>query len=306
MSLFNLIVAKTIMHVPGPVVSLFARNYIAGTSLDDAVSVTRDLNRQGIMATIDVLGEFIRNREEALAFKKECLAILDRIQEEGLDANLSLKPTQLGLLLDRDFADTNLEEIVAHAKRLNNFVRFDMEDLACTNGTLASFRRLRESYSGHLGTALQAYLRRTPADIEALADGYLNVRLCKGIYDEPREAAWKDPAIIVRSFVSCLERLLQKGAYVGIATHDERVIFEALRLIAQYGLKREEYEFQMLLGVDEELRRMLVSQGHRLRVYVPFGTDWLPYCRRRLKENPAIARHALRQLFGLHGQAGNS
>lgn len=301
MSLFTQLVSKTIMHVPGPIVGHFAKGYIAGSKLDHAVAVTRDLNRQGMLSTIDILGEFITTMEQARFFKEQCLQILTAIHAEGLGSNLSLKPTQLGLSLDKEACYANLEEIVAHAAKLGSFVRIDMEDHPCTDDTLEFFRRLRAEYPGHVGTVLQSYLRRTPGDIEALADGELNFRLCKGIYNEPRMVAYKDPAVVNRNYVFCLEKLFQKQAYVGIATHDEKLVFEALRLIDQYGLQRDQYEFQMLLGVDEELRRILVKGGHRLRIYVPFGKDWLPYSRRRLKENPNIARHALRQMLGLHG-----
>jgi len=299
MSLFNLLVSKTIMHVPGPLVGYFAKGYIAGEQLDDAVRVSRDLNGQGMMTTIDILGEFITKTEEATFFKDKCLEILTAIDREGLDSNLSLKPTQMGLLLDPDLAYRNIREIVARAADLDSFVRIDMEDTECTTPTLDLYRRLREEFPGHVGTVIQAYLRRTLADIEALGDGEVNLRLCKGIYNEPRRHAYKDMRIINRSFVTSLERLLKSGAYVGIATHDEQLVFEALRLIGELGLDRDKYEFQMLLGVDEELRRILVEQGHRLRVYVPFGEAWLPYSRRRLKENPGIARHALRQMLGM-------
>lgn len=301
MSLFTQLVSKTIMHVPGPIVGHFAKGYIAGSKLDHAVALTRDLNRQGMLSTIDILGEFITTMEQARFFKEQCLQILATIHAEGLGSNLSLKPTQLGLSLDKGACFANLQEIVAQAARLGSFVRIDMEDHPCTDDTLEFFRRLRTEYPGHVGTVLQSYLRRTPADIEALADGELNFRLCKGIYNEPRRVAYKDPAVVNRNYVFCLEKLFQQKAYVGIATHDEKLVFEALRLIDQYGLQRDQYEFQMLLGVDEELRRILVAGGHRLRIYVPFGKDWLPYSRRRLKENPNIARHALRQMFGLHG-----
>jgi len=299
MSLFNLLVSKTIMHVPGPIVGLFARGYIAGEELKDAVVVTRDLNSKGMMATIDILGEFIKTKDEATFFKEQCLEILREITKQQLDANLSLKPTQMGLELDKDFAFTNIREIVALAAELNNFVRIDMEDHPCTDDTIEFFRRLREEFPGHVGVVLQSYLRRTLDDIESLSDGLLHFRLCKGIYNEPREVAYKDMAIINRSFVCCLDRMFEKGAYVGIATHDEKLVFEALQLVRKYDLKRDDYEFQMLLGVDPELRGLLVDQGHRLRVYVPFGKSWLPYSKRRLKENPSIAQHALRQMLGM-------
>jgi len=297
MSLFNWLVSKTIMHVPGPIVGLFAKAYIAGEELTDAVRVTRDFNGQGIMATIDILGEFITTEDEARFFKDQCLAILEAIDREKLDANLSLKPTQMGLLLDRDSAFDNIREIVARAAELDNFVRIDMEDIECTDATIDCYRRLREEFPNHVGLVLQAYLRRTPADVEALADAPMNFRLCKGIYNEPRTAAWKDMEIINRNFASILDRMFRHGAYVGIATHDEKLVFEALELIDKYGLTPEQYEFQMLLGVDPELRQLLVDQGHRLRVYVPYGTSWLPYSKRRLKENPNIARHAVLQIL---------
>ncbi|KAA0259217.1 proline dehydrogenase [Deferribacter autotrophicus] len=301
MGLLNFLISKSIMYIPGPIVGLFAKSYIAGPNLYDAVKVTHEMNNKNMMATIDILGEFISTKDEAKYFKERCIEILDTIDKEGLDANLSLKPTQMGLLLDKQFAFDNIREIVAHAKSLNNFVRIDMEDSPCTDDTLEFYRKLREEFPGHVGTVLQAYLRRTPDDIEKLSDGPLNFRLCKGIYNEPRKIAYKDPYIINRNYTYCLEKLFQKRAYVGIATHDEKLVFEALRLIEKYDYKKDEYEFQMLLGVDEELREIIVSAGHRLRVYVPFGKDWLPYSRRRLKENPNIGRHALRQLLGLHG-----
>jgi proline dehydrogenase len=303
MSLFNLLVSKTIMHVPGPIVGIFAKGYIAGEELKDAVSVTRGLNSKGMMATIDILGEFIKTRDEATYFKEQCFEILKGIDKEKLDANLSLKPTQLGLELDKEFAFANIREIVALAASLNNFVRIDMEDHPCTDDTIEFFRRLREEFPGHVGVVLQAYLRRTLDDIEHLSDGLLHFRLCKGIYNEPREVAYKDMAIINRSFVCCLDKMFEKGAYVGIATHDEKLVFESLQLIKKYGLKREDYEFQMLLGVDPGLREILVKEGHRLRVYVPFGKSWLPYSKRRLKENPSIAQHALRQMLGMKSKS---
>ena len=299
MSLFNYFVSKTIMHVPGALVGYFARNYIAGETLQEAVGVAKDLNSRGVMATIDILGEFIQSMDDARFFTDQCLEILEAIDRRKLEANLSLKPTQLGLLLDPQAAFENIRRIVARAADLNNFVRLDMEDRHCTDATLDLFRRLRVPYKGSLGTVLQAYLRRTMRDIDGLSDGYLNIRICKGIYNEPWQAAYKDPELINRNYVLCLQKLLEQGAYVGIATHDEKLIFEALHLIRALGLKRGQYEFQMLLGVREGLRDMLVAEGHRVRVYVPYGKSWLPYARRRLRENPVIARHALRQLLGI-------
>ncbi len=297
MSIFNYLVSRTIMHIPGPIVGFFAKGYIAGEQLSDAVKVGRKLNEQGMLLTVDILGEFIKTKAEAEFFKRQCLEILETITREKLDGNLSLKPTQMGLLLDEQFAYDNIREIVAKAAELDNFVRIDMEDIACTDQTLDFYRRLRDEFPKHVGVVLQAYLRRTPQDIEDLSDKPMHYRLCKGIYNEPRTAAWKDPETINRSFVECLELMFKHGAYVGIATHDEKLIFEALRLIKKYNLNPEQYEFQMLLGVDPELRQILVDAGHRLRVYLPYGESWMPYSRRRLKENPNIARHALLQML---------
>ncbi len=299
MSLFNFFVSKTIMYVPSPIVGFFAKGYIAGEDLGAAIATTKELNRKGMVATIDILGEFIKTREEATFFKQQCLDILNGIDKDDIDANLSLKPTQMGLELDKEFAFANIREIVALAASLNNFVRIDMEDHPCTDATLEFFRRLREEFPGHVGVVVQSYMRRTLDDIEELSDGLLNFRLCKGIYNEPRHIAYKDMAIINRNFTCCLEKMFEKKAYVGIATHDEILVFEAQQLINKFGLKRDEYEFQMLLGVDPELRDLLVEQGHRLRIYVPFGEKWMPYSRRRLKENPSIAKHALKQMLGM-------
>jgi len=299
MSLFNQIVSKSIMFVPGPIVSIFARKYIAGKALDDAVQVTRKLNSQGIKSTIDVLGEFISTKSEALWFKNQALEVLKTIRRNGIDANLSIKPTQMGLKLDPDFAYANIEELVAYAKSIHNFVRIDMEDISCTTQTINFYHRLRQAYAPHVGTVLQSYLRRTVDDIRGMSSAPMHIRLCKGIYNEPRQHAYKHPEVINRNYVLALEKLFEHKAYVGIATHDPVLIFEASRLIDKFGLKPSEYEFQMLLGVDEQLRHIITAQGHNLRVYVPYGSSWLPYAKRRLKENPDIARHAIKQMLGL-------
>jgi len=290
------------MHVPKPIVSHFAKGYIAGSTLADAVRVSRDLNHQNMMTTIDILGEFITRIDQAVAFKDAGLEILRTIEREKLDANLSIKPTQMGLLLDKERCYELIHELVKEAKQLNNFIRIDMEDIETTDDTLEVFNRLRQEFPGHVGTVLQSYLRRTPQDIIDHRDGFQNYRLCKGIYVEPRSHAWKHPDAINGNFTESLRLLFEQGAYVGIATHDELLIYEAMNLIRQYGLKPDQYEFQMLLGVDEEMRQIILDNGHRLRIYVPYGEDWLPYSKRRLKENPTIAQHALKQMLGLNKQ----
>jgi proline dehydrogenase len=299
MTLFDQLISKTIMHVPGPLVGIFAKKYIAGPTLQDAVQVSRDLNRQSIMTTIDVLGEFITTKDEATVFKQQAMEVLKTIDKSGIDSNLSIKPTQMGLELDKEFALENIREIVSYAKSLGNFVRIDMEDISCTDATLEIYDRLRQEFHPHVGTVLQSYLRRTVNDIRNLQGKPMNIRLCKGIYREPREHAYKHPDVVNLNYVYALEKLFQAKAYTGIATHDSRLVFEATRLIEKYDLNREDYEFQMLLGVDEQMRKIIVDQGHRLRVYVPYGRSWLPYAKRRLKENPDIAKHGLRQILRL-------
>jgi proline dehydrogenase len=242
-----------------------------------------------MLATVDVLGEEIRVRAEAEAIARAYLEVLAAIERERLDANVSVKPTALGLKLDRGLCRELLERVVVDARERVSFVRIDMEDSSTTDDTLALYRALREAGHDNVGVVLQAYLRRTAADVAALADLTPNVRLCKGIYNEPPELAFKDPEQIRASFVALLERLLDGGSYVGIATHDEWLLKRALEQVVRRKLDREQYEFQMLLGVREQRRDALVRAGHRLRVYVPFGRQWYAYSLRRLQENPSIA-----------------
>ena len=303
MSLFDNLVRYGMPFVPKPIIGKVAKRYVAGEEVSDAVRTIRELNEEGAMATVDVLGEEVHDPARAQTAVDQYLGLLETIDTESLDANVSIKPTMLGLKIDQALCEENLAAIAGRASELDSFVRIDMEDHTCTDDTLEFFRRLREEFPGHVGVVLQSYLRRTLDDIEALSDGLLHFRLCKGIYNEPREIAYKDMTIINRSFVCCLEMMFEKGAYVGIATHDEKLIFESLQLIRKYRLQRDDYEFQMLLGVDQELRDLLVKDGHRLRVYVPFGKSWLPYSKRRLKENPSIAQHALRQMLGMKSKS---
>ncbi len=291
MSLFNRSVSLFIDKIPPGAIAPFAKRYIAGPELRDAVNLTKKLNSQGAMTTIDVLGEFVSTVDETIHFRNLAIRVLEEIDRNKLDANLSLKLTQMGLKISKALCIENVEKIFEKAKELGIFVRMDMEDSSCTDDTLEIYRTYRDKFN--IGTVLQAYLRRTIDDIEKLSDGRLNIRLCKGIYIEPREIAYQEKDIVRDNYIFCLEELFKRKAYVGIATHDEYLIFHAERLIRKYQLKRDEYEFQMLLGVDEQLRKIILNRGHRLRVYVPFGKDWLPYSIRRLKENPNIIKSAL-------------
>ena len=278
-------IARLLPAVPRPVVRRLSSPYIAGPSLDDAVRVVKRLGSEGKLATIDVLGEEIANEGEAAAIAEAYHAVLERIDREGLDANISVKLTGLGLELDEGLCRRNLEALVVDAADRGNFVRIDMEDSGTTDATLRIYRELREAGHSNLGVVLQAYLRRTLGDVPGLA----NVRVCKGIYVEPLELAFHDPDEIRGSYLATLDALLNEGAYVGIATHDEQLIRRALQRSAARGLPRDEIEFQMLLGVRAARGDELVKAGHRLRVYVPFGTHWYEYSIRRLQETPKIA-----------------
>ena len=284
--------------VPKPIVGYFSKRYIAGTSVDDALRVARALRAEGAMATLDILGEFIESMDEADRNAQAYIALVRRIRQDNVpDTNVSVKLTAFGLLLDRGRCLANTRELVRVAAEAGNFVRIDMEDAACTSATLEIYRTLRAEFPGRVGVVLQSRLRRTIADVVSLTTEPANFRLCKGIYLEPREIAYTDPELIRANFTLALQTMLERQAYVGIATHDERLVFEATRLLRKYAVPRERYEFQMLLGVEEELRRILLREGHRLRVYIPFGEQWYAYSVRRLRENPQIAGYAFKAIF---------
>jgi proline dehydrogenase len=272
--------------VPRPFVQLFSSRYIAGATLDEAVRVVRGLNADGMLATIDVLGEEIAHADEARAITYTYLEVFDAIQREQLDANVSVKLTALGLELSYDLCKENVREVLGQGR----FVRIDMEDATTTDATLRLYRELREAGHDNVGVVLQACLRRTLGDVRALADLRPSVRLCKGIYIEPPSLAYTGAGSIRTSFVQCLDALLDCGAYVALATHDEALI--------QEGLRREVPEFQMLLGVREDRARELVAAGHPVRIYVPFGEQWYAYSLRRLQENPAMATTIARSTLG--------
>ena len=300
MAALDYILSRSLPFVPRPIVRRFSRPYIAGDTLDDAVRVVRALNDGGVMTTLDVLGESVTSRALAEGAVRDYGDALRRIRLERLDSNISIKLTQLGLKLDFEFCLEKVRALCRAAGELGNFVRLDMEDSSCTTATLDLYRRLRDEGLANLGVVLQAYMRRSLADVRALPAG-ANVRLCKGIYVEPREIAYKDRAVVNRNYVRLLEELLDRGFYVGIATHDEELVWQAADLVDRRRLPRQAYEFQMLLGVDRDLRSLIRKEGHRLRVYVPFGSHWYAYSLRRLKENPRIAGYVFLSLFGRRG-----
>jgi proline dehydrogenase len=294
---FDRAIAATLPLVPRPVVRHFADRYMAGETLEEAVAAVRRLNHRGVMATVDVLGEFIRLPEEAEATATAYERVLDAIAAEGLDANVSVKLSALGIEIDPAIADRTLARVLTCAERHGIFVRIDMEHSGLTDPTLRVYRGLREAGNDRVGVVLQAYLRRTMDDVEAIADLTPNVRVVKGIYIEPEEVAYRDPAAINGNFIRTVDRLIAGGSYVAIATHDRPLIEEILALLDRRIVSRESYEFQMLLGVAEDVRHRLVAAGHRMRVYVPFGDAWYAYSVRRLKENPSIAGYVARDVM---------
>jgi proline dehydrogenase len=305
-ALLDRAIVRVLPAVPRSVVRRISNSYIAGTTIADAVRVVRALNEQGKMATIDVLGEEVAGRREAAEIVRAYHDVFEAIERERLDSNVSVKLTALGLNLAYELCRKNLERVVRHAAESGNFVRIDMEDSTTTSDTLQLYRELREEGLDNVGVVLQAYLRRTIRDIHDLAPLTPNVRLCKGIYVEPPLIAYTDYDEVRQNFVRCLRELLQAGSYVGIATHDQYLIDEGGRLVAERGLTRDEHEFQMLLGVREHAANRLVRDGHRLRIYVPFGEHWYQYSLRRLQENPRIAGYVasdtLNRLFGADGR----
>jgi proline dehydrogenase len=296
-SLLDRLATQALPLVPKPLVRHFAGRYIAGETLEELLSTVRRLNTEGYLVTVDVLGEFIHHENEAQQAAKLYEDVLDAIAWENLNANISVKLSQMGLLLNAGFCEELIASLAKKAAHTGNFVRIDMEDSSCTEATIALYLRLRQRHD-NVGIVLQAMLRRTLDDAQRIINaGAGHFRLCKGIYVEPRSVAYQETALIHKNYTRILSRMIDYGAYVGIATHHEDLIWEATRLIEDAKLPRDRYEFQMLLGVEPELRAMLLKAGHRVRVYVPFGQHWHAYCMRRLRENPAIMRHLINNMI---------
>lgn len=296
--MFNNLVVTALPFIPKPIIAAVARRYIAGATLPDAVNKVRQLNTEQTMATVDVLGEDIFTKEQASESKSRSIDVLNAIADHKLNSNLSIKLTSLGLKMEKQFCIDNVDAIVSNAQQHGNFVRVDMEDRTCTDDTLEMYRLMRKRH-GNVGAVIQAYLHRSEDDILALAVEKANVRLCKGIYNEPPHVAIKDRVGIQQNYLKLLRILFEAGCYTGIATHDEALINGAISMINEFGLKKEQYEFQMLLGVRDEKRKQLIAEGHRLRIYVPFGKDWYGYSVRRLKENPQMAGYVFKAMLGI-------
>jgi proline dehydrogenase len=266
----------------------FARRFVAGETLDDALAAVRSLNAAGITASLDLLGESVTNEREARAAESEYLRILDRIHDERLDANVSLKLTAMGLDVSEELCVSIMHDVLGRAQAYRTFVRLDMESSAYTERTLRLFEeRLYPTYKENVGIVLQSYLYRTWSDVERAIQLRCRVRLCKGAYKEPASVAYPEKREVDANYVKCMHALLECGTYSGIATHDPAIIAEAKRFVAEKGIDRSRFEFQMLYGIRRDMQEQLVREGYRMRVYVPFGTQWYPYLMRRLAERPA-------------------
>lgn len=274
-----------------------ATKFVAGETHDVALRTAAELNRAGFRVTLDLLGESVGDRGEAEAATDEYARSLDLIEASEASTTISLKLTQLGLDIDTDFCFANLERIVAHAARLDNFVRIDMEGSAYTQRTLDIFYRVFERHR-NVGVVIQSYLKRSAADVDRLVQISAPVRLCKGAYDEPASVAFQDRAEVDASFVRLMKVLLDGGAPTAIATHDERMIEAGLAHIAANGIAREAYELQMLYGVRRELQESLTADGWPMRIYLPYGSQWYSYFMRRMAERPANLWFAVRAMLG--------
>lgn len=296
MNILNQLIVSIVQMMPKNIVGFFSRKYIAGESLEDGINVVKQLNSKGIYATMDVLGEAVKNKEESLEAKNKAMEVLDAIEKHKLMANLSIKPTQMGLLIDEEFAYQQILELVKRAHEINNFVRIDMEDSSTTDMTINLYKKIFQQYK-NLGVVIQAYLKRSFDDVVVLNKLGTNYRLCKGIYVEPASIAIKDKQAIRKNYLKILRQMFIDGNYVGIATHDKYLIDEAYRMIKEMNIPKDKFEFQMLLGVRADLRDKINNDGYKIRVYVPFGKNWYAYSVRRLKENPSIAGHIVKSFL---------
>jgi len=292
----NHLIVKIVQLMPKPVVGFFSKKYIAGVTLQSAVDYVKKLNSKGIYATMDVLGESVASKDESIRCKNEAIEVIEAIGQNKLKANLSIKPTQMGLAIDEEFAYQQILGIVKKAAEYNNFVRIDMEDSPFTDKTINVYKRIYQDYK-NVGIVIQAYMRRSYDDVITLNKIGTNYRLCKGIYVESASIAYKDKQEVRNNYLKLLDAMFKDGNYVGIATHDKYLIDEAYKRIKEKNISKDKFEFQMLLGVREDLRDKINSDGYKIRIYVPFGKDWYAYSVRRLKENPSVAGHIVKSFL---------
>jgi len=296
MNVLNPIIKATLPLVPKPIVRRIAKPYIAGETLPELVSVVQELNHDRFIVATSILGEFVTEVKDAEEAVQQYQEVLTEIKDLKLESNIHIKLSHFGLKLDKEVCYNNLVNILKTAADCGNFVRIDMEDSTCTDDTLAIYKRAREKFE-NVGVVIQACMKRSNEDIDSLKAMKANVRICKGIYIEPPEIAYNDREIVRQNYSTLLKGLLGAGCYVGIATHDKWLVDDAFQTIEELALDHTQYEFQMLYGVDPQLRQMIRDAGHRMRVAVPFGPSWYPYSIRRLRKNPTVARYVLQALF---------
>ncbi|RMG96048.1 MAG: proline dehydrogenase [Chloroflexi bacterium] len=286
-----------------PIAWQVASRFVAGEDIESAMMAARELNNRGMCVTLDFLGESVTNREEAIAAREEILRLLDEIERVGVDANVSVKLSQLGLKTDEALALENVRILLERAKRYGNKIRIDMEESPLVDTTLRIYRRLRYEYGfENVGVVIQAYLYRSEADVRQLVQEGAWIRLVKGAYAEPPEVAFPNKADTDANFVRLMQMLLgeearERGVYAAIATHDEKMIDATIEYVKKHGVPRDGFEFQMLFGIRRDLQESLVQQGYRVRIYVPYGTAWYPYFMRRLAERPANLWFFVSNLF---------
>ena len=300
--MINKLVASVLPFMPKKMIWIFSKRYIAGETIDECLKVAKELNNEGNEVTIDLLGEFVNNLDQAKEYKDKYLEIIERFTSENITGNFSLKPTMFGLLVNKEICRNYLEEIINKAVEKNSFVRIDMEDSQCVDSEIEIYQYFLRKYPANVGLVVQAYLRRTISDLIHLKDSQLNgtplsFRLCKGIYIEPEHIAFKSYKEIQDHYMEDLEYMFNQKMHVGIATHDKQLVDRANVMIEEKKVAPDMYEFQMLYGVTPELRKSILANGHKMRVYVPFGKEWMGYSMRRLKENPKMVSHIIKALF---------
>ncbi|MCF7823986.1 MAG: proline dehydrogenase family protein [Candidatus Marinimicrobia bacterium] len=295
--MFNKLVVALMPLAPRAIVKMISKRYIAGMDAAAAIAKCQDLKDSGFLTTMDILGEAVTTETQAAEALDSYLALISEVSQSGIEKNISLKPTALGLAVSEELALQNISSIVTKAKQAGIFIRLDMEDSPYTSKTLRMYEQLRADYP-HMGTVIQAYMHRSLDDVKSIAAHGGNLRICKGIYKESPKIAYQDKNEIRENYLKLLATMFSNNAYVGIATHDHYLIDQSLQMIEDMDIAADRYEFQALLGVPIVDRLTeLIHDNHRVRIYVPFGVDWYAYSSRRLKENPDIAGYVLKNIF---------
>lgn len=297
MGIFTDKIVDILTKLPDPVIWRFAKRYIAGSTIDDGLHVVNDLHRRGCLSTVDVLGEDVQSESDAVKAGETYRCFIEAAQHLGFPVNISIKLTQMGLKIDRELTVSNCLKIAHLIDKHKFFLRLDIEDSTTTDDTFQIYRHLK-TFSNRIGFAIQAYLKRSEDDLKnLLKSGSINIRICKGIYRESADIAFRDKSIIRQNFMNLVNLTLDNHSYVAIATHDQWLIQKSLEVIQKRNLTSEKYEFQMLHGVGMGIRQKLIDNGHKVRIYVPFGDSWKAYSLRRFRENPRLIFYVIKNLI---------